>query len=149
MIAELPYKLEHGFYLESREILLPWNSRPKDLFHLGLPEAMESSRLVLFDWGNEKCLGGLSATIHVKLKRSQKLREIELMTWLSNLDTTAKGNFDRVNKHLISIFGDPDKKTVSLGFPEFVWIGNNLSVSHYIFERFGEYCVLKIRRKAN
>jgi hypothetical protein len=149
MIAELPYKLEHGFYLESRQILLPWDSKPKDLFHLGQPETMESNGIVFFDWRFEKCLGGLSATIHVRLKRSQKLREIELMTWLSDLDSTAKDNFDRVNENLISIFGEPDKKSVSLGFPEYEWNGNNLSVSHHIFERFGEYCVLKIRRKGN
>ena len=147
MIRELPFQLSKGFFLERRQVLLPWNSKVKQLFYIGTPDAIERTGTVFLDWRYDRCLDGLPATVHAQLRRSQKFREVQLMTCLPQIDFTAHVNFERVNKHLISIFGEPDRISTIMDFPIYEWIGEQLEISHFIFERFGEYCVLKIRRK--
>jgi len=143
--AGLPHRLERGFLLERRGILLPWDARAKVLFNLGEPEAHETHGKVDLVWRGEVCLGGLPADLHASLKRKQKLRTVRILA--DYADAEGRTGFDRVNAHLVSVFSAPASTVDSMGLPSWEWASDRIAIAHFPFERFGTHYVLTFRRK--
>lgn len=146
--------IKTGILPEDCNVLLPWFSSVKQLKEIGNPEIYEGPQFhgVELIWRNRKCLSGLKCSIDIKLQGKKLLRKANLLTFESGVDKNAREQFQRVNGHLQSVFGFPPTEEVEsnyLDYPMVRWIYENIVITHYIFERFGEYCVFEISFKGS
>ena len=149
MADKPPFRLAEGIYLEAAGVLLPWAALLKELAEKGNPEILEDNGAKSLIWRDEKCLCGLDAAVLTRLNRKGKMTEAELSTFLDGVDVDARENFLRVRTHLEKLLGPSHRETEAMGFPSCQWAFGRVSISLYLFDRFGEYCNLKVEHRAN
>jgi hypothetical protein len=129
--ALVPFNLREGLYLESSELLLPWNSSAEDLAKCGSPE--EDNHHVF--WNGVTVFDGLEVDV---LCRRQSRNVFQISHRLQS--TNARDEFLALKDELVSRFGSPDESaSLEADYPRAVWRYGRVRVSLLISDRFGEY----------
>jgi len=141
------HSLSKGIYLEKRKVLLRWGASLKELFDAGSPECIKerASGLYQLNWRYDEAFDGFPISIGVKLNEKRKVKEFQI-------SPAPAGNprevYEATKEKLSALLEKEGKEIVDdyMRLPSTVWKTNELKVTLSVFERFGEYCVLNIRR---
>ncbi|ADE53323.1 hypothetical protein [Coraliomargarita akajimensis] len=139
--------LSKGIYLEKRRVLLRWGAPLKELFDTGSPECIQerASGLYQLNWQYEEAFDGFPVSVGTKLNEKAKVKEFQI-------SPSAAGNprevYQATKEKLSTLLEKEGKETVDdyMKLPSTVWKTKELKVTLSVFERFGEYCVLNIKR---
>lgn len=137
----LPFSLEHGLLLEDRQVLLPWGLAWRMLTALGSPEVNMSD---LVCWQNVTCLGGIRANVVGRPNPERPLRDLEVTA--ASTGESPEQTFSRVGTHFRELIGAPTT-SADAPLPHEEWKMPPITIFHGIFDRFGEYHVIRIRHR--
>ncbi len=110
------------------------------------PRIVESDqKFMKIFYESELIFEGLESQISIDFRPRSRFTSFEVFTLNSSLN--ARQEFRRVYEHLAQVFGET-KIDLALGeLPYASWQTKFYSLQYFVFERFGEYCVLNFQRK--
>lgn len=136
----LPFSLDRGLLLEDRQVFLPWGLAWQDVTNFD-PDTNESG---LVSWQSVSCLGGMLVSVLGRPIPARMVRDLEIAA--SQAGETPSETFARVGAHLRASFGEPSA-SASDPLPHEEWKMPPITIHHGIFDRFGEYHVMRIRHR--
>ena len=107
------YQLDKGIFLEDKNVLLPWGQPLDKMTSENDAEVLKQADRLIINWGVHKILNGLEldlTTTYLGTPNFFLSKKFTIISAWAVGDKEAKEFFNKVAKHLIPIFGEPEKE---------------------------------------
>lgn len=143
-MADLPFHVSDGLFLEQSGILLPWFKRLHEITKKGGKPLPEKGRTTQLFWASESVFGGLQVSVQALPYGSGLFH----LTQTSKTDfTSAQHEFSVLLTQLSNRFGEPHESDDSeQQYPISRWRWGDICLSLLVAERFLDYAALSLSK---